>query len=128
MKDIKLVGIDVEGATEPRDDGTQASALYHVPIILSDTPSNEWAVFFEQAYGMPRNASVLSNRVVVKRTTIEQVARDDEKGRLVAVVKQANEKAQEYWAQQEKDKEQKRQGSLEFRKHVAEVSDKIKFE
>ncbi len=128
MKEIKLVGIDVEGVTEPRDDGTQGSALYEVPIILSETPSQEWTAFFEQAYGLPRNASVVNNRIVVKRATIEQVARDDEKARLVAAVKQANEQAQEYWTQREKDKEQQRQGSLEFRKHIAEVSDKIKFD
>jgi hypothetical protein len=128
MKEIKLVGIDVPGVTAPRDDGTQGSALYDVPIILSDTPPTDWAVFFEAAYGMPRNAKVIGNRIVVQRTTIEQVARDDEKSRLVAAVKEANQKAQDHLEQRAKTQEQQRQSDAEFRKHVQDVSETIKFD
>ena len=96
MEDIKLVGVDIDGVSEPRNDGMDGrggSALYTVPITLSAKPSAEWGRFFVEAWDhpetfttqhRPRIATVQGNKVVLTGTTLEgdrQSSQADPQGR-----------------------------------------------
>ena len=35
MEEIKILSVDTQGITEPRNDGTEGSALYAVPFKLN---------------------------------------------------------------------------------------------
>jgi len=139
MEDIKLVGVDIDGVSEPRNDGMDGrggSTLYTVPITLSAKPSAEWGRFFVEAWDhpesfttqhRPRIATVQGNKVVLSGTTLEEIDRVH-KPTLKAAVARANENERQRLAQDAQDKEAKLQESYDFRQHVADMADKITFD
>lgn len=50
---LRLVRVDKEGITQPRNDGSAGSALYRIPIVLDRRPDPEWAELFVQAWNNP---------------------------------------------------------------------------
>ena len=100
FKPIKLVRIVVDEVTRPRNDGTQGSALYRVPIQLSREPSPEWCRWFIEAWDhppqfttmhRPRIASVIGSRVILDGTSLEEI-RDYHRETLNLAVRLANDR------------------------------------
>ena len=80
--EIKIVGVDHAGVTEPRNDGTRGSGLYTVPFILSDGVPEIWVEAFVHTWNnlpsyttrhRPGIARVSVDRVYLEGTTIEEV-------------------------------------------------------
>jgi hypothetical protein len=79
---IRILGIAVNEVGEPRNDGTRGSALYEVPFKLSRRPPDGWAELFIPTWDhpprwttshRPGTARVIGDRIVLTRTTIEEV-------------------------------------------------------
>lgn len=79
---IAIVGVDAQGITTPRNDGTRGSALYRVPILLSRQPDQTWATLMVQHWDMPPRfttmhrpgiGSVVGRTFVLDGTTLEEV-------------------------------------------------------
>lgn len=134
--DITIVGI-VEGeVTEPRNDGTPGSALYCVPLQLSDHPPSEWAELFVQVWDQPPRytsmhrpgiARVFGDRVLLDGTTldeIESVHRDT----LKVILTETNRLYRE-WCQKQGQKERQRAEKSEAHKQeVRAKAGRIKFD
>jgi hypothetical protein len=136
MADVKIVGIDKEGVTEPRNDGSKGGALYKVPFILSGSASPRWADAFVQAWNKPEAfstlhrpgiATVVGNRIILDGTTLEET-KTAHLAVLQAAVTRANESERKQRSHEQQDADSKRQGSADFRKHVDEMVDEIKFD
>ena len=54
---IKIIGVIKEEVGRPRNDGTAGSALYKIPLRLSDTPSHRWAELFARNWDRPPSFS-----------------------------------------------------------------------
>jgi len=134
--DISLVGIDKGGVTQPRNDGTRGSGLYSVPIKLSARPSALWASLFIEAWNHPESfttmhrpgiATVSGDKVVLNGTTLEEV----EKYHLAvlkAAAVRANEEERAHEADEAERKSREAREAEEFRKHIDEAADRIKFD
>lgn len=79
---IRMTGVDLNGITTPRNDGTRGSALYAVPILLSRVPSPSWTESFVRHWDRPSSwstmhrpgiASVRGNTIVLDGTTMDEV-------------------------------------------------------
>jgi len=92
-----------EGPNLPTMDGSRGSALYSIPFKLSREPSYEWREFFIHSWNNPTwsfshkpgIAHVFSNRIVLDRTTIEEVEKTH-KETLQLCLDVANKKDEEY--------------------------------
>jgi hypothetical protein len=80
---LRIVEVDREGITAPRNDGTPGSALYSVPLRLSAVPDGAWAELFVRNWDNPSSfttthrrgiARVTGDRIVLDGTTVEEVA------------------------------------------------------
>ena len=134
--DITLVGIDKDGVTQPRNDGTRGSALYTVPIKLSARPSAVWAQIFIEAWNHPEAfttmhrpgiASVSGDKVVLDGTSLEEVEKYHLPVLKAAAVR-ANEGQRKYEEAEAARKAQEAREAEEFRKHVDDSADRIKFD
>ena len=133
---ITLVGIDKEGVTQPRNDGTRGSGLYSVPIKLSARPPALWAQLFIEAWNHPESfttmhrpgiATVSGDKVVLNGTTLEEV----EKYHLAvlkAAAVRANEGERAHEAAEAERKAREAREAEEFRKNVDDAADRIKFD
>jgi len=136
MADITLVGIDKEGVTAPRNDGTRGSGLYKVPIKLSARPSAVWARIFIDAWNHPESfttmhrpgiASVVGDTIVLNGTTLDEVERYHLPVLKAAAVRaNAGERVHEVEEAERKELEEEERDR--FRKHVDEAADRIKFD
>lgn len=79
---IRIVGVDAQGITSPRMDGTKGSALYRVPILLSRQPDHSWAELMVRNWDRPPRfttmhrpgiGSVSGRTFVLDGTTLEEV-------------------------------------------------------
>ena len=84
FEDIVITRVIVEDITVPRDDGTEASALYAIPFALSRRPPSEWSELFIASWDRPPQwssmhrpgiARVNGSTVTLDGTTIERVER-----------------------------------------------------
>ena len=87
FEDIAITRVIVEDITEPRNDGTEGSALYSVPFALSRRPSAQWARFFVESHRAvwprqrssfwwwpwPRSSAVVAPAVEVQRHRLRQL-------------------------------------------------------
>ena len=83
-EEIALTGVDVDGVTAPRNDGTRGSALYAVPFTLSRRPDETWSRLFVQNWDQPPKFTVMhrrgiarvsGDRIVLDGTTMDEVER-----------------------------------------------------
>ena len=81
---IRMTGVDLNGITTARNDGTRGSALYAVPILLSRVPSPSWAESFVRHWDRPSSwstmhrpgiATVRGNTILLDGTTMDEVER-----------------------------------------------------
>jgi hypothetical protein len=98
---VRIVGIVEEEVGRPRNDGTPGSALYPVSLRLSRTPSRVWAELFVETWNRPPQyttqhrpgiASVEGDRIILARTTIEEIE-EVHKETLRHVLARVNEEA-----------------------------------
>jgi len=134
--DITLVGIEKSGVTKPRNDGTRGSALYTVPIKLSARPSTLWSRLFIEAWNHPESfttmhrpgiATVSGDTVVLNGTSLEEVEKYHLSVLKAAAVR-ANEGERAHEAEEAERKSREAHEAEEFRKHVDESADRIKFD
>lgn len=132
----KIVGVDVDGITEPSLDGTRGSGLYRVPLKLNRRPSARWAELFRAAWDSPPHfttmhrpgiASVNGDRVILDGTTIEEV-RDVHVETVKLVLPLVDEKEAELEARDRARQEQVQQQSQDFRDRVRDVAGEIRFD
>lgn len=105
---IRILQVDVENIGHPKNDGTPGSALYAVRFLLSRAPSATWADLFVQVWNnppsfslrhRPRTAYVDGDRIVLSRTTLEEVE-EVHLETLKVVVNRVNEIVAEQTAEQ----------------------------
>lgn len=79
---VRIIGIDTDGITRPRNDGTPGSALYRVPVLLSRRPDPQWATLMVQNWDRPPRWTTMhrpgigrveGDRFVLDGTTIDEV-------------------------------------------------------
>jgi hypothetical protein len=77
VNEIRILNVIVDEVTSPRADGTRGSALYAIPLRLSDYPSAEWSRIFTSTWDRPPSfttmhrpgiARVQGNRIVLDGT------------------------------------------------------------
>jgi hypothetical protein len=136
VEPIKITRVVTEEVTQPRNDGTEGSALYKVPLQLSRTPSADWSRLFVETWDRPPQstlmhrrgiARVIGDRVILDGTTIEEVAQYH-RDTLKLVVRRVNELVIEHQRkkQQQQDLEQKRR--QEHEAAVREAADQLNFD
>lgn len=133
---IRIVKIIAEDISAPRLDGTQGSALYRVPLQLSEKPSPAWTRSFNKHWSRPPRfttmhrpgiARIVGDRVVLSQTTIEEVE-SYHLETLKLVVECANR--DEAVATQQKQNQLRRHNQRvdAHRSHVQDIADRLNSE
>lgn len=133
---IKIEKIIEEEITSPKNDDSRGSGLYAIPFKLNEVPSYEWVEIFIRKWNHPSSfssmhrpgiASVRGNKIILGKTTIEEVEKYHMKT-LNLAVEEANQILNSYIVKQSMvDDEEKKKG-LEHKNHVKSIVDRIKFE
>ena len=136
FEDIRITGIVTDKVTEPRNDGTAGSALYSVPLSLSQRPDQEWARLLVQNWDQPESsttmhrpgiAKVVGNTIVLDGTTIDEVERYH-RNTLQGAVEKANRQYRQLLQNQQDERGRKEAARQEHRSHVEDVASRIKFD
>ncbi len=134
--EIRITGIVVESITQPKNDGTQGSALYAVPFSLSSRPSPEWSRLFVQNWNHPPRyttmhrpgiASVRDTVVVLDGTTIEEVQKYHQ-STLSLAVDETNRQYNELRERQRAIQAQEEASRREHRQRVEDIARQIDFD
>lgn len=84
LQPVQMRGVDLNGVTTPRNDGTKGSALYRVPITLEPQPDYQWSQLLVHHFNHPSSwttmhrpgiASVFGDRIILDGTTMEEIER-----------------------------------------------------
>jgi len=131
---IKIVGILFDEVGEPLRDGSRGSALYAVPFKLSRSPSREWSDLFIRVWDhppkwssqhRPGTARVTNDRIVLTRTTIEEV-KEVHRETLKVVVEEVNRQIETQVRQRrmaiEAENRQRQNHSENVRKIAGEIN------
>jgi len=133
---IKILGVIVDEVKEPLLDGTRGSALYKIPFRLSRKPSNIWTKSFLQTWERPPQitsmhrpdiASILSDKIVLDGTTVEEVKKYH-RDTLILCVNVANEEEKKIVEQQRRQDELARQRNKEHREKITKLSEDLEFD
>ena len=135
MEPLALTKIIAEDVGRPRDDGTPGSALYEVPIGLNRAPDPIERQLLVRHWDLPPQfttmhrpgtMSVGSDRVVLRRTTVDEVERVHAKT-LRLVLAQTNKDADAIRAEQAVRAAEQDRRHQEHADHVREVADRTEF-
>jgi hypothetical protein len=133
---IKILGVIADEVTEPRNDGTQGSALYSVPFKLSRTAPREWAELFVQTWNhppqwtsrhRPGTAEVRGDRVTLTRTTIEEV-QEVHRETLKLVVEKVNQEYAQMFQRQRTAEQAKESQRMQHKESVRRGAENVKFD
>jgi hypothetical protein len=133
---VRIIGVIADDVGEPRNDGTQGSALYTIPFRLSKPVSHAWARLFEQLWNRPPRFTTMhrpgiaharGNRIVLNGTTIEEVQRYHRET-LILCVAETNRLIAEHEATQERERDAAQQATDEHRRRIRDAADKIRFD
>ena len=136
FEEIRITGIITERITEPRNDGTEGSALYSIPFSLSRRPDAEWSRLFSQKWDRPAQfttmhrpgiARVHGDAIVLNGTTIEEVENIHLKT-LQSVVAETNKAYGELRGQQDELRAREETTTQEHRKRVEEIAKRLTFD
>ena len=136
IEPVRIVGVVADEVTEPRNDGTQGSALYAVPFRLSKRVSSDWATAFERVWNHPPQyttmhrpgiAHVRGDRIVLDGTTIDEVQRVHRET-LILCVNETNKIIAEHEKRQLAEREARQRAADEHRRDVQEAALKIRFD
>ena len=132
---ITIVGVVTEEVGAPRADGSRGSGLYPVPLRLTRVPPGEWARMFVALWDDPPKwssmhrpgiASVVGDRLVLGRTTIEEVA-STHRETLKLCVDAANAQYLAYVTQKRAAKQRETDRLAEHKRRVDEQAKRLKF-
>lgn len=132
---LEIVGVDVDGVTTPRSDGTAGSALYLVPIRLSRAPSAREAELLVANFDRPSSwtsmhrpgiARVSGDRLLLDGTTVDEVKEYHAKTVRLAV-DATNAKEAELRERDQAAARAARTQEDAHRGHVADVASDIDF-
>lgn len=132
---IEIKGIIVEGVTMPKMDGTPGSALYEVPIQLSQVPSAIWSDIFINTWNRPPSFSTMhrpgiarieGDTVYLDGTTLEEIEKVH-KDTIVLCVDVANQEVENLYTRQKAQNETKIKKEQEHERNVKNMADKIQF-
>lgn len=133
---LRILGVVVDEVTEPRSDGTAGSALYRVPLRLSDRPSALWSELFLQTWNSPPRyttmhrpgiVSVTGDKIILDGTTIEEVERYH-RDTLVLCVAEANKAEEKILERRRGEEALRKQSSEAHRITVENASRRLKFD
>ena len=133
---VKIVGVIVDGVTEPTLDGTRGSALYSVPLRLNRVPSSLWSEIFINTWNRPPSfttmhrpgiASVRGAKIILNGTTIEEVKKYH-RDTLVDCVDVANQEEKKFLERKRREQELRLQQVEEHRKKVKDASEDLSFD
>ena len=133
---IRLLGIVTEDVGKPRNDGTSGSALYSVPIRLSEAPPAEWTHAFVEAWNNPSSytsmhrrgiCSIRGDRVILNGTTIEEIERTHA-ATLKLALAVANREYPKMLAKARAEETAREERARQHHQHVEEVAKRIKFD
>ena len=136
FEEIRITGIITERITEPRNDGTEGSALYSIPFSLSRRPDAEWSRLFSQKWDRPAQfttmhrpgiARVHGDAIVLNGTTIEEIENIHHKT-LQSVVAETNRAYGELRGQQDELRAREETATQEHRKRVEEIAKRLTFD
>jgi hypothetical protein len=133
---IQIVGIVEDGVGRPRNDGTQGSALYRIPLRLSRRPSSIWARHFVETWNHPPRfttmhrpgiASISGDTIVLDGTTMEELERYHIET-LRHVLDKVNRDVAEYEALERARAEREEQQRREHDESVRQAASRLKFD
>lgn len=119
--EIRIIGVDANGITAPRNDGTRGSALYQVPIQLSQRPDPTWTQMVVHHWDRPTRFTTMhrpgigrvsGDRFVLDGTTIDEVVQYH-LATLEEAVEQANAEYRQHVARQQAEQNRKAQAAAE---------------
>ncbi len=133
---IKIICIIANEVGTPRNDGTQGSALYAVPFQLSRPPTPQWADHFAQTWDhppsyttrhRPKIARVAGDRIILDRTTVEEVA-EIHRDTLKVVVAKVNQDIENWERTQHRAAEEEAERQRLHRQAVLDAAKKVSFD
>lgn len=136
FEDIKLVDVMAAQVTRPRNDGTEGSALYSVPIRLSAAAPSAWALYFVEAWDHPSRfstmhrpgiARVSGQIVTLAGTTLEEVEKYH-RDTLTLAAGEANRQYRDMLDRDAAREAREQELADQHRAHVDEVAKRISFD
>jgi hypothetical protein len=136
MSSIKVLEVDIPNVGRPLNDGSPGSALYRVPIKLSEAPSQLWGEVAVQVWDRPPSyttmhrpgiAYIEGDSFVLDGTTLEEVEQYHAET-LKLVVDRTNQEVARLETQAQDEAARDQQQTREHEANVAEVGKRIKFE
>jgi hypothetical protein len=133
---IKIVGVLTDEVGEPRNDGTRGSALYSIPFKLNRVPLSEWSTLFVSTWDHPPEwttshrpgiAQVYGDKIVLTRTTIEEVQKAH-RHTLKVVVDKVNTEIAEFVKKRRVAEQSKADQSQQHQENVRRVAGDLKFD
>ena len=133
---IKIVGVVADEITTPRNDGTDGSSLYAIPLRLSERPPAEWSEIFRHTWDRPPQwtsmhrpgiALVRGDKIILDGTTIEELEQYHRATALLAVA-EANRLYVEYLAKRQAQEEREAERIRHHQENVRDRSKDIKFD
>jgi len=133
---IKIIGINKEKMTMPRNDGTSGSALYRIPFDLSTSPPSEWIEIFINTWNRPPRfttmhrpgiATIVGKTIFLDGTTIEEVEKYH-KDTLILALNEANRAYVQMLIEKEQRETEGRKRLAEVEKKINEAADRLKFQ
>ena len=133
---ITIVGILTDEVSEPRNDGSRGSGLYSIPFKLNRIPLPGWAKLFVHTWDNPPEytsghrpgiAQVYGDRLLLTRTTIEEVQRTHRKTLKVVIDKVNNEIAQ-FVGKRVAAEQSKAEQDHQHRTNVRRIAEDLKFD
>ena len=133
---VRIIGVDEDETSMPRNDGTPGSALYDVPLKLNRIPSAGWADMFIQTWNRPPTrpmkhrpgiASVEGDRIWLHGTTIEEIEKHH-LSTLKSCVEVANDQFNAALRSAKAATDTKCRRKDEHRQHVRKVIKRLKFD
>lgn len=133
---IRIIGVDEDGVTQPRNDGTAGSGLYKVPLRLNRTPSITWMRLMPAVWDHPPEfttmhrpgiASVSGDRIILDGTTMEEVERYHA-ATLRRVIPEVNKRVADQEAAERAKRERAEDDRRAHDESVREAAKRIKFD
>jgi hypothetical protein len=133
---IKIVGVLTDEVGEPRNDGTRGSALYSIPFKLNRVPLSEWVKLFVSTWDHPPEwttshrpgiAQVHGDRIVLTRTTVEEVQKTH-RHTLKVVLDKVNKEIAEFVRKRQVANKAKADQSQQHQENVRRISSELKFD
>ncbi len=133
---IKIEGIVADEVSTPTLDGTRGSALYSIPFRLSRVPSADWTEVFISTWDHPPHytsmhrpgiARVVGNKIILTRTTIEEVEKYH-RATLLLAVEAANKAEAAIRAERQRKRNEEEERKRKHQEKIQDVAKKLRFD